>query len=467
LEPARVALIHGAALQLGGVKMPEALIETGIGVLFVFMVMSLIVSQLVEWLAAYQKWRARNLEATVRSMLFDPAVKAKIDQGALVLADQLYAHPLIASLAQPKDRSVAQPKSSRPSYIPASKFATALFDVIMTAGTDTSTIGRARAGLEQIKNQLLATLPAAAGPELQSLIDQIQALINQAIPTGQANTTGQVDATIAALPLPPLLNDELNGFLKRYAISPSTFNTLIQSLTTDSDILLNQILGGAVRLSQLRPELSQAITNLFSGLDTQLAQGETRLAAARRNVEQWFDDTMDRASGWYKRHTQLWLGIVGFAVALMLNVDTITIATTLWRDPTLRQNVVEQAQKYQPTTTASGQPIANPDQAAQAIRDLSAKLSQDLRLPIGWRIEAYALQANETCTLLPLQAGQVWGLPNGANCIRVQEAVPNPGVGLISKLMGLIITAAAVTQGAPFWFDLLQKTLRLAGKKPE
>jgi hypothetical protein len=70
--------------------------------------------------------------------------------------------------------------------------------------------------------------------------------------------------------------------------------------------------------------------------------------------------------------------------------------------------------------------------------------------------------------LLPVQPGEVWALPNGATCLRIQEAVPNPSVGLVSKLVGLMITAVAVSQGAPFWFDLLQKlvNMRMAGDEP-
>ncbi|HTP11306.1 MAG TPA: hypothetical protein VMP08_23795, partial [Anaerolineae bacterium] len=330
--------------------MPEAIIETAIGLFLVFTLMSLVSSQIVEWIAGFRKWRADNLEKAIRSMLSDPEVKAKLDQGALVLADKLYEHPLIASLAQP---------GSKPSYIPADKFALALFDVMTTAGTDTSTIGRARRGLEQVKNQLLAQLSPPAGDELESLIKQLESLIKA------ADAAHQTAETIASLPLPPLLNDELNGFLKRYDISPSGFSALAQSLGSDSDMVFTQVLDGAARLAKLRPELAQLVTNLFSGIDMYLDKEEPRLAGARRNVEQWFNDAMDRAGGWYKRHTQLWLGAIGFLLALALNVDTVTIATALWRDPTLRQNVVEQAQKYQLPSMTGGSSISTPDQAAQ------------------------------------------------------------------------------------------------------
>ncbi|HUH99091.1 MAG TPA: hypothetical protein VLZ89_17150, partial [Anaerolineales bacterium] len=35
--------------------------------------------------------------------------------------------------------------------------------------------------------------------------------------------------------------------------------------------------------------------------------------------------------------------------------------------------------------------------------------------------------------------------------------------GWLSKLLGLLITAAAGAQGSPFWFDLLKKLVNLRG----
>jgi len=265
------------------------------------------------------------------------------------------------------------------------------------------------------------------------------------------------------------LNDELNGFLKRYSISLGVFNTLIQSVTNESDIQFNQIITGVMQLTKSHPELSQLITSLFANLDAKLAKEDTRLAAARKNIEDWFNDAMDRAGGWYKRHTQVWLAVVGFALALLLNVDTLTIANALWQDPTLRQSVVEQAQNYQLTSAIDRSPLTTPDEAAQSIRDLNAKLAKDLRLPIGWHTEIYVLQPGEFCTIIPNnKSHNIWGIPRGNGCVQIQDALPNTTNGLFLKFLGLIITAVAVTQGAPFWFDTLQKlvNIRLSGKKP-
>lgn len=428
--------------------MPEALIETVIGLLFVFILMSLISSQLVEWIASYRRWRAKDLEKTIRNMLYDPLIQKNLDREALVLAEKLYEHPLIASLAPP---------GRKPSYIPAGKFALAFFDVIVTAGTEVSTIGRARVGLEQVKNHLLVALPSSAEVELIELIAKIQKLIDD------AKAIGSNPATIAALSLPPGLNDELNGFYRRYSISSPTVNALVQPLMADSDIQMTQVLNGVVQMAKSRPELSQLITSLFSSLDTYLAEGDSRLSAARHTVEQWFDDTMDRASGWYKRSTQFWLAIVGLFLAALLNVDTLSVATALWRDPTLRQTAVEQAQRYQSSSGDDGATFSSPAEAAQAIRDLNAALSRDLQLPIGWRTEIYALQDNETCVWLPQRTGDVWGISSKNGCLQLKEASPNPSAGPLLKLLGLILTAAAVSQGAPFWFDLLTKVSNQRG----
>jgi hypothetical protein len=420
--------------------MPEALIETAIGLFFVFLLISLLSSQIVEWVASYRRWRAKDLEKAIRAMLHDPELQKNIDEEAIVLTDKLYEHPLIASLARP---------GTKPSYIPAGKFALALFDVIVTAGTEVSTIGRARLGLEQVKNHILRTLPASAETELLELINKIQNLIDE------ARLTASNPAEIASLPLPLWLNDELNGYLKRYSIPASTVNAMVQPLLSDSELQLTQVLNGAIQLAKARPHISQLITSLFSSLDTYLAEGETRLAAARRTVEQWFDEAMERTSGWYKRSTQLWLGIVGLLLACILNVDTLSLATALWRDPTLRANVVEQARNYQPAGDEGS--LSTPAEVAQAIRELNEALSRDLQLPIGWKTEFYELKSGESCVLLRQRSGDVWGISTKNGCMQLQEALPNQSAGPLAKLLGLILTAIAVSQGAPFWFDIISK----------
>src|SRR6266487_3223494 len=81
------------------------------------------------------------------------------------------------------------------------------------------------------------------------------------------------------------------------------------------------------------PKVQQALLALLRD-----AKGE--LEPFRRNAEQWFDDSMQRVSGWYRRHVQIVLWVVGALVVVLLNVDTLPIANTLWKDPATRSAVV-------------------------------------------------------------------------------------------------------------------------------
>ena len=64
------------------------------------------------------------------------------------------------------------------------------------------------------------------------------------------------------------------------------------------------------------------------------AQGDA--VAFRRNVEQWYDDQMERVSGWYRRRIQKVLWILAFVVAFTLNADALQMAKRLWVEPSVR-----------------------------------------------------------------------------------------------------------------------------------
>src|SRR5262249_11377782 len=62
--------------------------------------------------------------------------------------------------------------------------------------------------------------------------------------------------------------------------------------------------------------------------------------------ESWFNDAMNRVSGWYKRQTQLVNLILAFVLTLALNVDTLLLVDTLSHNSTLRESLVAQATKF-------------------------------------------------------------------------------------------------------------------------
>jgi hypothetical protein len=188
----------------------------------------------------------------------------------------------------------------------------------------------------------------------------------------------------------------------------------------------------------------------------------------KRRLEQWFDEEMDRLSGWYKRRTKWFLLLWGLGLAIVLNVDAALLARALWTDSTLRSAVVAEAQRVaapatttpgassSPTTPepcpipASGAPAgsATSTTAPDPLDCLAARIDnlQALQLPMGW--PGWPFQSDVyhgTDKRSPHHLGD-WGL----------------------KIFGLIITALAAMQGGPFWFDLLGKliNLRMTGPPP-
>jgi hypothetical protein len=272
------------------------------------------------------------------------------------------------------------------------------------------------------------------------------------------------------------LLDQIDQFTKEYSkyeIGPLFDGILHALLPSDKEAeVIKMLKRGAATLTVENPQLKQTLDDIVQQAELFVQEKESMLAKARTIAEKWFDDTMDRASGWYKRSAQYWALGIGLVLALFLNIDTIEIATRLWIQPTLRQSLVQAAQAYQ--LPASGGQVSNP---ADKINELQSQLT-GLTLPIGWTFKSLGPDvynpAIDRCTLNP-QPGSggrpgkdVYGLYVNGSC-KVWVDAPQGWAGILTKLVGLFITGVAAMQGAPFWFEMLKKlvNVRSSGVKPE
>jgi hypothetical protein len=190
-------------------------------------------------------------------------------------------------------------------------------------------------------------------------------------------------------------------------------------------------------LKRIREVVATHVPNkeLKAALLTLIDEANGDLEKARENIENWYDAMMDRVAGWYKRTMSVVLLALGFVVAAVVNVDTIAIARTLARDSALRASIVASAQQRiaTPLPAPGGAPADAEARDALATANLQQARAavDDLGLPLGW----------VTATDDPDDPRR---LPAG------------PGEWLL-KLLGLALTGFAVSQGAPFWFDMLNK----------
>jgi hypothetical protein len=316
----------------------SSIIEVAIGLVFVYLLMSLVCSAINEIIESFLKNRATDLERGIRE-LFNQS-------GGADLVGDFYKHPLISGLfrgvyTREKSKKVGFLdylwSTNLPSYIPARNFAYAVLDLVLHPPVEAE-----------------AARDDASGD------------------TAHAEKTPAVNSS-----------------------------TLPVSME-------------AIRLALKR---NQGHTQVGRALRTLVEQSGNDLNAMRENVEAWFNGSMDRVSGTYKRRTKWIIFTLGFGLTVLMNVNTITIARRLSNDATLRNVIVAQAESF----------AKQPDALTADFKVSSAQL-ESLGLPLGW------------------PSGIVF-LPRPFNFWD----------HILLPMLGWLLTAGAISLGAPFWFDFLNK----------
>jgi hypothetical protein len=385
------------------------ILDVTIGLVFIFLLYSLLVTAVNEAIASVFSLRARMLRNAIVDRMFsrhEPGTRwssikkgagefyqeaAKIIKGTRITeapkkyGDRFYQHPLIQNYGSSKVFPL-------PSYIPARNFSTVVIDML-------------KADYETKK-------------------DHIAIFKNQQHPSEDTSFRETSSSQRTDI-------NKIRDLIEYYRNQPVNLKAGDQ---------LNAI-----------DEHTQKMLHLL------LTESKYNLEEFTLKLEHWFDDTMNRVSGWYKRQTQTILFILGLTVASILNVDTIAIVDGLSTDEVARERLVQLAiqasDKYKDDPRVKK--MAAPD--GSMVPDTSANstaANQDL-------FKSYQVQLDSIKNLIQgdiRQSGNILALGWGS---------PEDDGGFWSKLLGLLITAFAISLGAPFWFDLLNKLvmLRSTGKK--
>lgn len=228
------------------------------------------------------------------------------------------------------------------------------------------------------------------------------------------------------------------------------FEAALEKYGLESGELIPLLIG--IRQIQ-NPALQQALEAVLSSAAiNSLRDAEAKLA-------EWFNSSMARVSDLYTRNMQFLSLFVGLMLALILNVDTLHLAGTLWNDPALRQTVAAAAENSaerlrrtevaDPSTEQGEQLIESAQRAQSMVRDLL-----DLRLPIGWEFTPPSTDDNPA----------VVEVDPGEDLRDLSNFLPGYNSNwlgfLLRKLLGIGVTMVAIAQGAPFWFNLLNRLAR-------
>jgi hypothetical protein len=185
-----------------------------------------------------------------------------------------------------------------------------------------------------------------------------------------------------------------------------------------------------------------------------IGESSGNLQLVKEKIGKWFDEAQERLIGSYKKNLQIWIFVIAIILVGFTNADTFNLANYLYNNNEVRQSLANQAVlfvrdsvnivKIKPIDT-----VAVDSAALRKQEELVSKIKENLNtlkelnkdinqasIPVGWAIEDF-----KSYNLLEI----------------------------IKKLGGLLLTAFAVSMGAPFWFDILSKlaNLRSAGSKPK
>jgi hypothetical protein len=460
------------------------IIEVAIGLIFVWIVLSLTTIQIQEWVNAIKDKRSKDLEDAIEEMLANENLKA-----------QFYDHPVIRGLTSKKRtqpsktapwlyrlpliRGFTKEKRKLPSYIPRQQFSLALFELALTAGTESSLLQQ---GLLKIRKELhddqkSMTKQKAVIEELNIIIEVARSAASTEAGTAfTKHTLETVKQQIQRFQEKyPHLKPVLDSAIEQARLQKGEIDELLKNKNAPhGDDALANLRRGITALSVISPEVNQTLNALLLNLEDYVTQGETHIARARQNVERWFDDSMDRVSGVFKRYSQ-WLALViGFLVALFMNVDSISLTQYLWREPAVRAVLADKAQSFE--LDLSGQATGNDASAYDAMQSFREQFA-GLNLPIGWTLKAnddpIFTGSTARCSVMPAE-DEYFGISFSGRLIPFfankcfSPTQPEHSTNIFIKLLGIMITAVAAQQGAPFWFDMLKRVvnLRYTGANP-
>jgi hypothetical protein len=252
--------------------------------------------------------------------------------------------------------------------------------------------------------------------------------------------------------LKPDLHEILNLVRDQQDLLQELRNTITD---TDSQVYksFNAVL---LNLPELPPSLQQSLNAIATNVKQQSDDLEKDLQSLQGEIESWFDKSMTRASGVYKRNARGIAILIGFLIAVATNADTLFIVDTLSHDSVLRATVSEfatsqvQSQMQSPVQSPGSEgsegaePVnsATPEQLNAELDVIKENVRQsldDVSLPLGWDESMLTLQAEDEWTIPMTDVELPW----------------------VKRVAGWSISAIAISMGASFWYDLLRKVLGL------
>ena len=201
-------------------------------------------------------------------------------------------------------------------------------------------------------------------------------------------------------------------------------------------------------------------TPLTQSIRTAVNTADGNIDAALDQVEATYQRAIDRITGMFTRKIRMWTLWIAIGLAVAANADTITITERLWTDRTMREAIVEVADAYAESCVLQGENADAQVDCSSLTASTAGENDETAAQSEGIGQARDRMQSlNQALSLFPLSG------PYGAY---MEVTTANYWcLALLEKIIGLGLTAIALSLGAPFWFDLLKRimSIRAMGRR--
>lgn len=281
----------------------SAILEVIIGMIFIYSLLSILVTQINSIITVVLRLRARHLREGVHRLVHDRVVEAKILTHPLIRLVDAEMVDFRTDLTYTEGERIAKARVNDVTWIEPKTFASVMLGLIRSDanaqlfGKIEGVIGGMPAGATRRRLRLILNKIMTTGEGLEELRQTIQNIPEDIYRETLLDALEEIDEEIGNLRLEP-----------------------------------NSVVSVMVGVRYIKNDY------LKIALDTIISTSET-LEEIETKLVDWFNDGMARSSQAFSNHMQRISIIVGIIIAVLINVDTVNIARTFWEDPD-RKSVV-------------------------------------------------------------------------------------------------------------------------------
>jgi hypothetical protein len=175
--------------------------------------------------------------------------------------------------------------------------------------------------------------------------------------------------------------------------------------------------------------------------------GKEKIDYMQKEIEDIYETYMKTVTYWYHKRSKVIMGIMGFLLALIFNLDSIHIYNTLMTDSELRREQV----------AFSHQIYDNYDQISLDTLKLEAILA-----PQGWKGMNRDSVFNDFLSTIKIDGKSVEkDIEISKMNVGFLSLFDSGGIQILLGILGCLMTGLALSFGSTFWFSILK---RLIGK---